>query len=116
MQTSVAVANGAITGTLKFIEGGLSPSGPLAGDGYFLALKWSNPDTSAGVDSLKVGLVPSSSGMDLVECLDDLDRNGVFKITNKNKQKLVIVQSGNGKSRTQNFDLSQLTLDDGEGA
>ena len=54
--------------------------------------------------------------MDLVECIDDTDRNGVFKITNKNKQKLVIVQSGNGKSRTQNFDLSQLTLDDGEGA
>ena len=111
MQTSVAVANGAVTGTLKFIEGGLSPSGPLAGDGYFLALKWSNPDTSAGVDSLKVGLVPSSSGMDLVECLDDPDRNGVFKITDKDNQVVKLVQSGNGRVCIQELKLSGLTLE-----
>ena len=111
MQTSVAVTNGKVTGTLKFIEGGLSPSGPLAGDGYFLALKWSNPDTSAGVDSLKVGLVPSASGMDLVECLDDPDRNGVFKIADKDTQVVKLVQSGAGRVCIQELDLSGLTLE-----
>ena len=74
-------------------------------------MKWSNPDTSAGVTSLKVGLVPSSTGMDLVECLDDPDRNGVFKITDKDNQVLKIVQSGGGRVCVQEFDLSGLTLE-----
>ena len=111
MQTDVTVTGNNITGTLKFIEGGLSPSGPLAGDGYFIALKWSNPDTTAGVDSLKVGIVPSSSGMDLVECLDDPDRNGVFKVTDKNNQVIKLVQSGNGRICIQELKLSGITLE-----
>ena len=109
MQTGITVANGAITGTLKYIEGGLSPAGPLAGSGYFLALKWSDP--AQGATSLKVGLIPSASGMDLVECIDDTDRNGVFKITDKNTQKFVIVESATGKSRTQQYKLNGLTLE-----
>lgn len=62
--------------------------------------------------SLKVGLIPSE-GTGLVECIDDTDRNGVFKITDKNKQKLVIIQSGNGRENVQNFDLSGLILSEG---
>ena len=107
-QTSVAVANGKITGTLKFIEGGLSPDGPLAGDGYFLALKWSDPESK--VTSLKVGLEPSE-GTGLVECIDDTDRNGVFKIANKNVQKVVLIQSDGVNMNKQVLDLSGLTLD-----
>jgi hypothetical protein len=107
MQSGITVANGKVTGTLKFIEGGLAP-GVLSGDGYFLALKWSDP--GAGVTSLKVGLVPSESGMDLVECIDDTDRNGVFKITDKNKQIVKLVQSGGGRVCIQELDLSGLTL------
>ena len=109
MQTSIAVANGKITGTLKFIEGGLSPSGPLAGDGYFMALKWSNPDTDS--TSLLVGLQPSE-GTGLVECIDDTDRNGVFKITDKNTQELIFVQSDGHNRTAQVFDLSGLTLEE----
>ena len=97
-----------ITGTLKFIEGGLSPSGPLSGDGYFLALKWSDP--AQGVTSLKVGLQPSE-GAGLVECIDDPDRNGVFKITSVD-QKLIVWQKSATKSTKQVFDLTGLTLDD----
>lgn len=48
--------------------------------------------------------------MDLVECIEDTDRNGVFKITDKANQKFVIVQSGNGTQHTQVFDLSELEL------
>lgn len=107
-QTSVAVADGKVTGTLSFIEGGLAETGPLAGDGYFLALKWSNPDTSK-VTSLKVGLEPSE-GTGLVECIDDTDRNGVFKIANKNTQKVVLIQSDGVHSNKQILDLSTLTL------
>lgn len=107
-QTSVAVAGGKVTGTLKFIEGGLAETGPLAGDGYFLALKWSDPESK--VTSLKVGLEPSE-GTGLVECIDDTDRNGVFKIANKNNQKVVLVQSDGTNINKQVLDLSSLTLD-----
>lgn len=114
MQTSITVTGNKITGTLKFIEGGLAPSGPLAGDGYFLALKWSNLDTHT--TSLKVGLEPSASGMAPVECFSDPDRNGVFKITNKDEQELVIIQSDGLHKNAQYFDLSGLTLEDPEEA
>lgn len=110
MQTDVTISDGVVSGTLKFIEGGLSPAGPLAGDGYFLALHWSNPDTNA--TSLKVGLKPSASGMEPVECISDTDRNGVFKIEDPKTQKLHFIQSDNaGHKNIQIFDLNGLTFE-----
>lgn len=109
MQSDVEVHGNRISGKLKFIEGGLSPSGPLAGDGYFLALHWSNPDASA--TSLKVGLVPSASGMDLVECISDTDRNGVFKITNPKSQMFKMISSNDSHTTQQTFDLSGLVFE-----
>lgn len=108
MQTGVTVEGDTIKGTLKYIEGGLSPSGPLAGSGYFIALKWDDPDEEA--TSLKVGLVPSASGMDLVECIEDDDRNGVFKVTDKDNQQLFLVSSNDDHTTKQKFKLSGLTL------
>lgn len=109
-QSDVSVENGVISGELKFIEGGLSPAGPLSGDGYFLALKWSDPDETA--TSLKVGLVPSASGMDLVECIDDPDRNGVFKVTDPANQVIKMVSSNEGHKTTQIFKLKGLVLEE----
>ena len=94
---------------MKFIEGGLSPSGALAGDGYFLALKWSDPAQT--VTSLKVGLVPSATGMDLIECIDDTDRDGVFKITDPTTQVLKIIQSNSGHKHMQILKLIGLVLE-----
>ena len=111
-QADVAVNGGKITGELTFIEGGLSPSGPLAGDGYFLALKFSNFASGLTFANVKVGLDPSASGMSLVTL--DSDKNAVFKITDKNNQKLKVVQSdAQGHKNIQLFDLSGLTLADG---
>ena len=113
-QDDVTVTGNVISGNLKFIEGGLSPSGPLAGDGYFVALKWSDPDEAA--TSLKVGLVPSASGMDLVECIDDTDRNGVFKVTDPKNQVLKLISSNADHKTTQIFKLTGLVLESaGEG-
>lgn len=111
MQDDVEVEDGEISGTLAFIEGGLADSGPLAGDGYFLALHWSDPDENA--TSLKVGLRPSASGMEPVECIDDTDRNGVFKVTDPKNQILVFVSSdANGHRNVQHFGLSKLILEE----
>ena len=52
LQSDVAINGETISGKLNFIEGGLAPSGYLAGDGYFIALTWSQPE--AGVTKVEV--------------------------------------------------------------
>lgn len=81
------------------------------GAGYFLCLKFGDVDTevTAGATSVKVGLKPSvSSG--LVELLGDPDMNGIFKITNKDEQKFMVVTSNDTYKKVQSFDLSGLIL------
>lgn len=106
MQDDVTVGEQDIEGDLNFIEGGLASSGPLAGDGWFLALKWSDPPQTA--TSLKVGLVPSK-GTGLVEAIDDPDRNGVFKIHDTDQQ-IVIITSNDDHATKQVFSLKKLNL------
>ena len=104
IQSGVAVTGNRVTGTLKKIT-----SGALAtdwGEGYFLALSWV---IDAHATSLKVGLSPSS-GSGMQEVIDDLDRDGVFKVTDKDRQRFKIVTYVNGWPKVQLFDLSGLTL------
>ena len=103
MQENVVVADGKITGTLKKLTTGAIPD--YWGEGYFLALKFTNIDADA--TSVKVGLLPSA-GSGLVELLTDPDKNGVFKVTDKATQKIQVVQSGGGYVTTQTFSLADL--------
>lgn len=102
-ENNIAVANNKITGTLKYLS-----EGQLVTDwgaGYFLALDFTNIDASA--TKVLVGLEPSvSSGLVPL----DGDHSGVFKITDKNTQKLVVKTEGPEGVMTQYFDLSALTL------
>lgn len=106
LQSSIAVANNRITGTLKYVS-----SGALANDwgaGNFIALKFTDIDEDA--TSVLVGLEPSE-GSGLVELINDPDKNGVFKVTDKDTQKLVVFsRDDNGHGFIQRFDLSGLTL------
>lgn len=107
-QNNIAnLGNKAIVGNLLFKEGGLAGSGPLAGDGYFLALKFNNIDPNA--TSVKVGLEPSA-GTGLVEIIDDPDKEMVAKISDKDLQKLKIVSTDGTNTDIQTLDLSGLTL------
>lgn len=105
MQTSITVANGAITGTLKKLT-----SGQLVtdwGEGYFLALKFAWSDDS--ITDIKVGLDPSvSSGLVSL----DSDKDGVFKITDKDTQVFMLKITDGEVVYTQTYDLSGLTLSD----
>lgn len=104
--SDVTVSGDAITGTLKYLSG----SNPITnkwGAGNFLALKWSDIDPKA--TSIKVGLEPSA-GTGMVECIDDPDHNGIFKITNKNIQKFKITVSNGAHASVRTFDLSGLTI------
>lgn len=101
MQSNVVVEPTKISGSLKFIEGGLSPAGPLAGDGYFLALKFDSDDWTQ-YDEVTVALNPSASGMEPVSILEDVDKNGVFKIAD-NDQKLVIAYTIDDVTTTKEY-------------
>ena len=106
MQTGVAVDGKRIVGTLQFLD-----TGALVdrwGEGNFLALRFDDIDPAA--TSVKVGLDPSYGG-GLVEIIDDPDRDGAFKITNKDEQKFLVVTSDGENEMTQSYDLTGLTCE-----
>lgn len=105
MQSNISVSGNAITGTLNNLT-----SGQLVtdwGEGHFIALKFDNFSSGLTYSNVKVGL-HNSEGSGLVTL--DSDKDAVIKITDKFNQKLMIVQSKDGATRTQYFDLSGLTL------
>ena len=105
MQSDVSVDGVKIKGTLKYLD-----TGDLVdawGAGNFIALKFLNIDPKA--TSVKVGLEPSmSSG--LVEIIDDPDKNGAFKITDKDTQKFVIETTDGTSTVKQIYDLNDLEV------
>ena len=105
MQEDISIVNGAITGKLKKLT-----SGTLVndwGEGYFLAVKFTNFSSGLTYNNVRVGLVPSvSAGFQTL----DSDQDGVFKITDKENQVLAVEQTSGGEKRVQYFDLSGLTL------
>ena len=104
MQTGITVSGGLITGTLKYLSSGaiVQDWGP----GNFLCLKFPDADISTMI--VKVGLNPSQ-GSGLVAL--DADKNGVFKVTDKNLQKFVVDQFDGVAHHVQEFDLSGLTCE-----
>lgn len=106
IQSGVSVSGNAITGTLKYLD-----TGDIAeywGDGNFIALKFTNIDPNA--TSVKVGLDPSY-GNGLVEIIDDPDRNGVFKITDKDTQVFKVVTTTSSGTQADTYTLSGLTCE-----
>lgn len=106
-QSNVDVIDNSIVGELDYVED-FAESGPLAGSGNYLALQFSNIPEEA--DSVKVGLQPSA-GSGLVEILTDPDKNGVFKISDKDEQAFIVKTAINGQDYVQVFDLSHLVCE-----
>lgn len=73
-------------------------------------MKFSNFASGLTYENVKVGIVPSSTGMPL-QTLDN-DKNAVFKVSDKNTQKIKIVQSdAQGHKNIQLLSLDGLTLE-----
>ena len=108
MQSDVTVANGRVTGTIKYFD----TPGEIVdywGAGNFFAFKITDIDSNT--TSCKVGLEPSE-GTGLVEIINDPDKNGIAKITDATTQKFKVIQSDNdGHKNVQYYDLSGLTLE-----
>lgn len=83
----------------------------MSGDGYFIGLKFSNFASGLTYANCKVAIEPSATGMQ-PQTLDS-DCNCVFKVADKNTQKIKVVQSDSaGHKNIQLFDLSKLELED----
>ncbi len=107
MQSGISVSANAITGTLKKQTDATKALVNDWGEGYFLALKFSNFPEGVTYSDIQVGLVPSA-GAGLATL--DSDCNGVFKITDKDTQRLKVVYLNGGETVEQLYDLSGLTL------
>ena len=108
IQDGVMVSGGGVTGTLKYLS---DPSISLVSDwgaGNFIALKFT--DFAPNLTSVKVGLDPSE-GTGLVEILNDPDKNGVFKITNKATQNFKIVATDGIHTEIVTLDLAGLNCE-----
>ena len=97
---------------MKFIEGGLSPAGPLSGDGHFLAVKFTADDWT-DYTSVMIGLNPSQ-GTGLVELINDPDKNAVLKVTDNQRQWLEIRWTNGTNEGYMTYDLKGLVLESDE--
>lgn len=109
LQTGVTVSGNNITGTLKYLS-----SGQLVTDwgaGNFLAIAFSASNWSA-YTSVKVGL-ENSAGSGLVELINDPDKMDVFKVSNKDMQRLMVVLTNStGATNTIYYNLDGLTCEE----
>ena len=113
IQSNLSISDGKITGTLKYVEDGIPAIG-FSDSGYYIGVKFSNFASGLTYTDVKVGIVPSASGMDLVTL--DSDMTAVFKVTDKNNQQIKVVQADNaGHKNIQYFSLSGVTLEDSSG-
>lgn len=116
IQSNVVVSNGqskAVTGSLAFIEGGLSPAGYLAGDGHFMMLGFNveNGDFDA-YSAITVELDPSQ-GAGPQDILSDPDKNCIFKITSTSQKiKIVATLADTNEVQTTEYSLTGLTLEE----
>ena len=103
LQEDVAIANGAITGTLKYVTGYTGFSGDVSEQsGNYLAIK-----VEADADSITVELVGGTLGHPVT-----LDEDGmiVIRITNTTTQSITVVATKGNVSETHNLSISGLTL------
>lgn len=103
IQEDVIFGHEEVTGTLKYLDSGALVT--TWGAGNFLAVQLNNIDPRA--TSVRVGMDPSE-GSGLVEIIDDPDKNGVFKVTNKDTQKFTVITSDGTHTTTVKYDLSKL--------
>lgn len=113
IQTDVAVSGANVTGTSKYLEDGQLVD--AHGAGNFIAVEVY--DIPATATSVKLGMFPTFKNGEfhwddsgLQEIIDDPDKGGVYKITDKSIQKIKILVTDGTKVHSQLFGLKGVTL------
>ena len=113
MQSGISFGNGKVTGTLKYLSGSNAIT-DVWGEGYFLCFNMTD-STWTGYTSVKVGVTPTA-GSGLAEIINDPDKNGFVKVSDKAQQLFTIVSTKGGVTKTKAYSLASLVLEDaGEG-
>lgn len=111
LQSDVAIGDGLVTGTLKYVTGYTGFSGDTAEQsGNYLAMR---VDTDDNTDVITVELVGGSVGHPVTL---DSDRNIVIRITDPIHQKIrvVVTNAGGTDKQTYTYKLYRLNLEEAE--
>ena len=84
----------------------------MADPGHFVAVKFSTDDWT-DYTSVKVGLEPSY-GTGLVEIINDPDKNGVFRVTDKDAQLFKVICKNATTETVKTYTLNGLVLESDE--
>ena len=106
IQSSLSVSGGKITGTLKYYD---DPTKALVqdwGEGYFIAVGFSDYSSGLTYADVEVGITPTE-GAGLVHL--DSDQDAVFKVTSPTQRITAIQTDANGKKRQQFWSLADIT-------
>lgn len=106
IQSDITVTGDKITGTLYPVTSGALPA--KWGEGYFIALQFSASSWTP-YTSVKVGMDPSE-GSGLQELINDPDKAGVFKVTDKEIQLIAVLGTDGKDVLYRTYDISGLTL------
>lgn len=95
-----------IFANLAYVKGGLAESGPLAGDGYFLAVHLDCDDVEwDAYDDVEVAVLPSQ-GTGYVSIKNDPDRVVVCKLDESVSQTFNIRVTKGGNVQEQTIDIN----------
>ena len=106
IQEDIAVANGGLTGKLKYYDDNTKALVRDWGEGYFLAVGFSGFSSGLTYANVKAGLYPSA-GSGLVTL--DSDQDAVLHITDPSQKIITIQTDASGNSFTQYWTLDGLT-------
>lgn len=112
IQSSLSVSGGKITGTLKYYD---DPTKALVqdwGEGYFIAVGFSNYSSGLTYADVEVGITPTE-GAGLVHL--DSDQDAVMKVTNPSQRIIAIQTDANGHKKTTYWSLADITYAPKEG-
>ena len=110
MQSGLSASGGKITGTLKYLSDGQLVTD--WGEGYFIAVGFSNYSSGLTYENVEVGIVPTE-GAGLVHL--DSDQDAVLKVTDKTQRITAIQTDAKGHKRQQFWSLADITYAPKEG-
>ena len=107
LQSDITVTGNEISGTLAYVDDFTGFSGnPDLQKGNFIALSF---NSDPAYDKMTVELVGATVNPGAIEL--DADKDAVFRITNKETQRIVVTAYKDGEATRKSYSLKKLTLE-----
>ena len=102
----VSLESGELTGTLLYYDDSTKALVRDWGEGYFIAVGFSNYSSGLTYENCEVGIVPTE-GAGLVHL--DSDQDAVLKVTDPSQKIIAIQTDANGHKRATYWSLADIT-------